>query len=106
MNIDPSAALLQTGSLLEKKPSKLADAARQFEALMIGEMLKSARAADSEGWLGSGSDSSEESAMGVAETQFAQAIAGGGGLGLAKSIERAIANQTTANPAQAPAPPA
>src|SRR5882757_7442156 len=96
MTSNLSVPLLSTDTATAsgKTPSKLADAARQFESLLIGEMLKSARESDSEGWLGSGSDSSEESAMGIAETQFAQAIASRGGLGLAKTIERSVANQT------------
>lgn len=80
-----------------QKPSKLGDAARQFESLLIGEMLKAARASDSDGWLGEG-DSSEESAMGLAETQFAQALANRGGLGLAKTIELSIGNQINHQP--------
>jgi flagellar protein FlgJ len=86
----------------EKTPSKLGDAARQFESLLIGEMLKSARESDSDGWLGSGSDSGSESAMGMAETQFAQAIASQGGFGLAKTIERSVASQTAQKEKAAP----
>ena len=91
MTSNLSVPLLSTDTATAsgKTPSKLADAARQFESLLIGEMLKSARESDSEGWLGSGSDSGSESAMGLAETQFAQAIASQGGFGLAKTIERA-----------------
>jgi flagellar protein FlgJ len=85
-----------------KTPSKLGDAARQFESLLIGEMLKSARESDSDGWLGSGSDSGSESAMGMAETQFAQAIASQGGFGLAKTIERSVASQTAQKEKAAP----
>jgi len=99
-----SVALLSTDTATAagKTPSKLADAARQFESLLIGEMLKSARESDSEGWLGSGSDSGSESAMGLAETQFAQAIASQGGFGLAKTIERSVASQTAQKEKTAP----
>ncbi len=88
---DMSPLLADPGSLdAPKKPAKLAQAAQQFESLMIGEMLKTAREDSSEGWLGSGSDSSAETAMGMAETQFAQAMAARGGFGLAKMIERSM----------------
>jgi peptidoglycan hydrolase FlgJ len=99
-----NVALLATDSATAggKTPSKLSDAARQFESLLIGEMLKSARESDSEGWLGSGSDSGSESAMGMAETQFAQAIASQGGFGLAKTIERSVAGQTAQKEKAAP----
>jgi Rod binding domain-containing protein len=98
MNVTESVPLLETaGSLLEgKQPTKLANAAQQFEALMIGEMMKSAREGSSGGWLSSDADSSEETAMGMAEAQFAQALASRGGFGLAKMIEKSMARQTDA----------
>jgi flagellar protein FlgJ len=102
MSLALNPALLDAAAPFEKKPSKLADAARQFESLLIGEMLKSARESDSDGWLGSGSDSGSESAMGMAETQFAQAIASQGGFGLAKTVERSVASQTAQKEKAAP----
>lgn len=104
MSLNLNVALLSTDTVTAagKTPSKLSDAARQFESLLIGEMLKSARESDSEGWLGSGSDSGSESAMGMAETQFAQAIASQGGFGLAKTIERSVASQTAQKEKTAP----
>jgi peptidoglycan hydrolase FlgJ len=99
-----AAELRSSGSAAElspsRKSSKLADAAQQFEALMIGEMMKSAREDSPDGWLGSGSDSSEESAMGIAESQFAQAIARRGGFGLARMIEQSMSK--TGAPANSP----
>jgi peptidoglycan hydrolase FlgJ len=76
----------KTGS----KPSKLHEAAQQFEALMIGEMLKSVRQDSSSGWLGSGDGAGQDSAMDMAESQFAKALALSGGLGLAKMVEHSI----------------
>ena len=72
------------------KAAKLKAASEQFESLLIGEMLKSVREASDEGWLGSGSDSASESAFGIAESQFAQAIASHGGFGLAKTIQHSM----------------
>jgi Rod binding domain-containing protein len=69
------------------KQSKAAAAAEQFEALLIGQMLKSERESSEDGWMGGGEDSSAESAYGIAENQFAQAIASRGGFGLAKTIQ-------------------
>ena len=84
----------------DKKPAKLADAARQFEALMINELLK---AADSEKttWLGDDADNASETALGMAQTQLAQSVASHGGFGLARTIERAMTKPTPANPAAA-----
>jgi peptidoglycan hydrolase FlgJ len=66
-------------------PAKVKDAAKQFEALLIGQMMKSMR--DSEGgWLGTGDDDSSSSAMEYGQEIFAQAMAQNGGLGLANLI--------------------
>jgi len=66
-------------------PAKIKDAARQFEALLIGQMMKSMH--DSEGgWLGTGSDDSASSAMEYGQEIFAQALAANGGLGLASLV--------------------
>ncbi len=73
------------------KPDRLHKAAQEFEALLVGEMLKSARESGSEGWLGSGESTGDDSAMDMAESQLANALASSGGLGLAKTIERAMA---------------
>ena len=69
---------------------RIHDAAQQFEALMVGEMLKAARDSSSDGWLGSGGSTGDDSAMDMAQSQFANALASGGGLGLASVIERAM----------------
>ena len=71
--------------------SKLHNAAQQFEALMIGEIMKSEREAGSGGWLGSGDDSGDDSAMDMAEGQLSNALAAGGGFGVAKMIEKTMA---------------
>jgi Rod binding domain-containing protein len=72
-----------------KEQTKTADAARQFEALLIGQMLKSMR--DSEGgWLGTGDDESSSSAMEYAQEMFAQSLAAGGGLGIGKLVMRGL----------------
>jgi Rod binding domain-containing protein len=71
------------------RPKDLAGAARQFEALLLTQMLRTARessASDSEGWMGSGSDSAANTAIEMAEEQFANALAAQGGLGLAKMV--------------------
>jgi peptidoglycan hydrolase FlgJ len=70
-------------------PAKVKDAAKQFEALLIGQMMKSMR--DSEGgWLGTGADDSSSSAMEYGQEIFAQSMAQGGGLGLANLIAKGL----------------
>ena len=95
--IDSVTLLDTTGSLLEgPKPTRLVSAAQQFEALMIGEMMKSSREDGDGGWLSNDADNGEESAMGMAEAQFAQALASRGGFGLAKTIEKSMTRQPSA----------
>jgi Rod binding domain-containing protein len=69
---------------------KAVGAAKQFEALLIGQMLKAMRESGS-GWLGSGEDQAAESAMGMAEEHFAAALSASGGFGLTAHIERGLA---------------
>jgi len=70
-------------------PVKVKESAKQFEALLIGQMLKSMR--DSEGgWLGTGEDDSASSAMEYAQENFAQSLANSGGLGLASLVVKGL----------------
>jgi flagellar protein FlgJ len=70
-------------------PAKIKDAARQFEALLIGQMLKSMR--DSEGgWLGTGDDEAGSSAMEYAQEMFAQSLSANGGLGMASLVMKGL----------------
>jgi Rod binding domain-containing protein len=67
-------------------PKRVADAARQFESLMIGQLLKSMRESGEGGWLGTGDDQAGAQAMELAEEQVAQALAQQGGFGLARLV--------------------
>jgi Rod binding domain-containing protein len=92
--------LLQAATDLptDKKPAKLAEAARQFEALMIGELLKSADSEKST-WLDDDdADNASETAVGMAQTQLAQAMASRGGFGLASTIEKTMNRPAAAIP--------
>jgi Rod binding domain-containing protein len=61
-------------------------AARQFEALLIGFLLKIAREDSSE-------DAAGATAKGYAEEHLARALASTGGLGLANMITTSLENQ-------------
>jgi flagellar protein FlgJ len=71
---------------------KLAEAAKQFEALMITQMMKSARETSGGGWLSDGDEAGEDSSMGMAEEQFAQSMASSGGLGLANMVVKTMSH--------------
>jgi Rod binding domain-containing protein len=81
-------------SAAQNEAGKRTQSSRDFEALLIGQMLHSVREEGS-GWLGSAGDDSggdsSDAAFGLGEEQLAQAIAQGGGFGLGKFIDRALA---------------
>jgi flagellar protein FlgJ len=70
-------------------PAKIKDAAQQFEALLLAQILHSAHESGS-GWLGSGGDSSSDSLGDYAEEQLATVMAKSGGLGLAQMIAQGL----------------
>lgn len=74
----------------KNSPEKIKDAAQQFEALMIGQLLKTAReaASGSGGWFGTGEDETGQIPMEMAEQQLATTMAKQGGFGLTTTITR------------------
>ena len=86
-----SSALLPAAGTTAKAdtPEKVRDAAQQFEALLIGQILRSARQGGS-GWFSEGEDPSGEIATDYAEQQFATVLAKQGGLGLADMIAKGL----------------
>jgi len=80
----------------QSKPKNAAEAAQQFEALMIGQMMRAARESGGGGWLDEDSDenATAEPLLDLAVQQFAQMLASNGGIGLAKMIAESL-NQST-----------
>jgi flagellar protein FlgJ len=70
--------------------ARIKDAACQFEALLVGQMLKSVREADAKGLSGDSTDSSADSMMEMAEQQLSRVLAASGGLGLSKIIVQGL----------------
>lgn len=77
-----------TSGTIPKDTAKIKESSQQFEALLIGQILRSAHSSDS-GWLGGG-DSSDACATDFAEEQMANTIAQNGGFGLAKMIQKGL----------------
>ena len=69
----------------QRDNAKLKDAAGKFEAMLIAQMLKSARKTDSGGWSGE-SDQSTSCIMDMAEQQLADMLGAQGGLGIAQMV--------------------
>jgi flagellar protein FlgJ len=68
---------------------KRTGAAKDFEALLLSQMLHSVREAGS-GWLDSGEDQSTDAAFGLGEEELAKALSQSGGIGLAKLIDTGL----------------
>ncbi|PWU01369.1 MAG: hypothetical protein C5B51_22920 [Terriglobia bacterium] len=66
-------------------PAKVTDAAQQFEALLMAQILRSERESGN-GWLGGEGDSASSCASDFAEQQLSVLLAQRGGLGLASLI--------------------
>jgi Rod binding domain-containing protein len=81
-------AAAATGTTGKNPEAKIKDAAQQFEALMIGQLLKSAKGdGESGGWLGAGEDDQTgQSAVDYAQQQLASVISKNGGIGLTDFI--------------------
>ena len=71
---------------------KQSSAAKDFEALLIDQILRSSREEDS-GWLGTGDDNSSSTAFGLGEEELAKAMASAGGFGLQKLIAQGLATK-------------
>lgn len=76
------ASAVTAGASAEPKPKSPAEAAKQFESLLIAQMLRTAR----ESAAANQEDSTGETMFDMAGQQFAKMLADNGGLGLAKMI--------------------
>jgi Rod binding domain-containing protein len=87
-------------------PEKIRDAASQFEALLISQVLKSSHEdeGEGEGWLGTGEDRTADSMMGLAEDYFGRAIAARGGLGLARMVASGLERRVSAGSVSSSSP--
>ena len=66
--------------------AKLACAASDFEALLIAQMLRSARESSASDVGGSEGSDTNSSLIEMSEQQFAQTLANSGGLGVARIV--------------------
>ena len=74
------------GEKPKEDPAKIRKAATDFEAMLIDQMLRSAREAGGLIADGSGDNQANASLFELGEQQFAQALASSGGLGIAKMV--------------------
>lgn len=87
----PSPGRISSSS--KDSPEKIGKAAKDFEALLIAQMLKSTR--ESGGGMTGDSDEQDETnttVLELGEQQLAQALSSSGGLGLAKMVVAGLTN--------------
>lgn len=77
------------GSAGHAPTAKSAGAAQQFEALLIGQLLRASHGEGS-GWFGAGEDSTGGQATAIAEEFLARALASKGGLGIARMVSAGL----------------
>jgi len=80
MGLAPLSAATPVAGEGIAKPKNAAEAAQQFEALLLGQMLKDAHASEDS------PDPTADTMWDMAAQQFAQVLSKNGGLGLAKLI--------------------
>lgn len=84
----------KSGAAPKDTTAKIHHSATDFEALLLSQMLRSAREASSGGLTGDGDDSDGQensTLVELGEQQFAQALASSGGLGIAKMVIKGLA---------------
>lgn len=88
MTINGIGALVSGAATPDPQPAakNVKDAATQFEALLLGQLLKCMRGSGDDGWLGTGEDQAGATMMEVAQEHLAQVLAAQGGLGLASLV--------------------
>ncbi|HEX8984046.1 MAG TPA: hypothetical protein VF767_01390 [Bryobacteraceae bacterium] len=78
------------------RPKNIKQAATQFEALLMAQMLKDMRASSGSGWMGAGEEDQSSSCMlDLAEEHLSQTLASQGGLGLAKMMIAGVGKRTS-----------
>jgi Rod binding domain-containing protein len=77
-------------------------AAQDFEALLVAQMLKSAREGSTGAFSGTESDQATESILELGEQQIANALAASGGLGLCNLLVSGL-TKSSSETAEAPA---
>ena len=104
----PAVAGLNPDSPKKDSPEKIKDAASQFEALLMGQILKAAHEENGDGWGDEESDQASATAKDFANDYFARSLASTGGLGLSKMIANGLnrENVSRSSPATKPELPA
>src|SRR5215470_5390906 len=93
MNITSGSIAQSLTASIDQTHSKLADAAQQFEAMLLQELLKPMRTEDG-GWGDEEkSDSASDTITSFGTEAVAKAISQNGGLGIARQVVRQVSEE-------------
>jgi peptidoglycan hydrolase FlgJ len=98
MKITSDTSIQADTGIDAQKQAKLVDAAQQFEAMMLQEMLKPMRGGqDSWGGNEKSDDSASDTISSFGTEAFAKAISKGGGFGIAKQVISQVSREHQRN---------
>lgn len=104
---EPSENFQEVLANTSSEHDQIAGAAKQFEALIAGQVLKAVHESEQSGWLADDDDQTGQLTLEMAEQSFAQALANQGGFGIAKIVTKALDRRDgakTANSASTSSP--
>ncbi len=89
-SLDPVALLQARPRGAADSPAQIRQAAQQFEALLIAQLMRAAQTSGSGGFMGPDEGEADSTMLELAQEQFAQALAAGGGLGMTDMIVQGL----------------
>ena len=93
MRIDADVSSQTTTGMSKQQNAKLVDAAQQFEAMLMQEMLKPMRKGEDSWGEDKDNDSASDTISSFGTEAVAKAISKGGGLGIAKQVIRQVTQE-------------
>jgi peptidoglycan hydrolase FlgJ len=93
MRIDGDLAGQTATGIDKQQKAKLVDAAQQFEAMLMQEMLKPMRKGEDSWDSDKDNDSASDTISSFGTEAVAKAISKGGGLGIAKQVVRQVTQE-------------
>lgn len=86
------SAAMDALSTQPSSDNKTVKAAKDFESLLLGQILKSVH--EENGWLDSDDDEADSAAISLGEEQLARMMSASGGIGISKMIEKGLQANT------------
>jgi len=82
----PNSAVTADLSIAKQNQAKIGQCAKEFEGMLLTQMLRSARGPSGGSLTGDDDDDANSTLVDMSEQQFAQALAASGALGIGKIV--------------------